>query len=79
MGGGLQGAAPCRQSIEHGHEEAPAGGEYEQDEMGRLREEAGMLQQRLDEVMNRLDSLTAQSILLEGDIAQSRGRHRIPE
>jgi predicted Fe-Mo cluster-binding NifX family protein len=69
MGGGLQGAALCRQSIEHGHGEAPAGGEYEQDEMGRLREEAEMLQQQLDEVVSRLDSLTAQSILLEGDVA----------
>jgi predicted Fe-Mo cluster-binding NifX family protein len=69
MGGGLRGAVPCRESIEHGHEEAPAGGEYEQDEVGRLREDAEMLQQQLDEVMDRLDSLTAQSILLEGDAA----------
>lgn len=53
--GELQGAEPCRESIEHGHAELPAESEYEQDEVGRLREEAEMLQQQLDEVMTRLD------------------------
>jgi predicted Fe-Mo cluster-binding NifX family protein len=55
LGGQLRGVQPCRESIEHGHE-IPAG-EYEQDEVGRLREEAGMLQQQLDEVMARLSKL----------------------
>ena len=59
LGGELQGAEPCRESLEHGHEEIPAEGEYEQDEVGRLREEAEMLQQQLGEVMKRLDRLTA--------------------
>jgi predicted Fe-Mo cluster-binding NifX family protein len=59
LGGQLQGAEPCRESREHGHEEVIAEGEYEQDEVGRLREEAGMLQQQLAEVMEHLDRLTA--------------------
>jgi len=58
LGGGLQGAEPCRESIEHGHGEVPAEGGYEQDEVGRLREEAEMLQLQLAEVMERLDGLT---------------------
>jgi predicted Fe-Mo cluster-binding NifX family protein len=73
LGGQLRGVQPCRESIEHAHEEIPAlrqpfdgaqdeaqdtaAGEYEQDEVGRLREEATMLQQQLDEVMARLDQL----------------------
>jgi len=57
LGGTLRGAAPCRESIEHGHGEVPAAGEYEQDEVGRLREEAEMLQQQLAEVMERLNRL----------------------
>jgi predicted Fe-Mo cluster-binding NifX family protein len=58
LGGQLRGVQPCRESIEHAHhEETPAAGEYEQDEVGRLREEAEMLQQQLDEAMARLDQL----------------------
>ena len=57
LGGQLRGVQPCRESIEHGHGEVPPPGEYEQDEVGRLREEATMLQQQLDEVMARLDRL----------------------
>ena len=57
LGGQLRGVQPCRESIEHAHEEIPIAGEYEQDEVGRLREEATMLQQQLDEVMARLDQL----------------------
>jgi len=59
LGGALHGAEPCRESIEHAHEElaqGPVEG-YEQDETGRLREEAGMLRDQLDEVMARLDKL----------------------
>jgi predicted Fe-Mo cluster-binding NifX family protein len=56
--GELQGAEPCRESIEHAHEDVVVEGEYEKDEVGRLREEAEMLQQQLTEVMERLDSLT---------------------
>ena len=59
LGGELQGAEPCRESIEHAHDEAHAEGEYEQDEVGRLREEAEMLQQQLAEVTERLDGMTA--------------------
>jgi predicted Fe-Mo cluster-binding NifX family protein len=59
LGGALQGAKPCRESLEHRDEEIPAEGEYERDEVGRLQEEAQMLQQQLDEVMERLDKLTA--------------------
>jgi predicted Fe-Mo cluster-binding NifX family protein len=63
LGGGLQGARPCRESVEHhhahGHGEVPAEDEYEQDELGRLREEAEMLQRQLDEVTEHLDRLSA--------------------
>ena len=64
LGGVLQGAEPCRESIEHAHEDASTEevsteGEYEEDEAGRLREEVQMLQQQLTEVMERLDRLTA--------------------
>jgi predicted Fe-Mo cluster-binding NifX family protein len=54
LGGALQGAEPCRESIQHGHE-GSAEDEYEEDEAGRLREEVEMLQRQLDEVMRRLD------------------------
>ena len=57
LNGTLQGAAPCRESIEHGHGEVPAAGEYEQDEVGRLREEAEMLRRQLDEITARLEKL----------------------
>jgi predicted Fe-Mo cluster-binding NifX family protein len=57
LGSQLQGAQPCRESIEHGHDELPTAEEYEQDEVGRLREEATMLQQQFDEVMARLNRL----------------------
>jgi predicted Fe-Mo cluster-binding NifX family protein len=57
LGGQLRGVQPCRESIEHGHGEIPTAEEYEQDEVGRLREEATMLQQQLDEVMARLSKL----------------------
>jgi predicted Fe-Mo cluster-binding NifX family protein len=58
LGGQLRGVQPCRQSIEHAHQEiSTAGEEYEQDDVGRLREEAEMLQQQLSEVMARLGKL----------------------
>ncbi len=59
LGGGLQGAEPCRESIEHAHEDAHTGSGYEQDEVGRLREETEMLQRQLTEVMERLEGLKA--------------------
>lgn len=58
LGGQLQGAEPCRDH-EHEHAHTSAEGEYERDEVGRLREEAEMLQQQLEEVMERLDRLAA--------------------
>ena len=57
LGGELKGAAPCKESQEHGHGDLPAEGEYEQDEVGRLREEAEMLRRQLDEVTERLNRL----------------------
>ena len=59
LGGKLRGAKPCRKSTGRSHKDEPVAGEYEQGEVGRLREEAGMLQQQLTEVMERLDRLTA--------------------
>ncbi len=55
--GRLQGAAPCRESVEHGHGEVPPEGVYEKDEVGRLREEMEMLQRQLREVEERLRRL----------------------
>jgi len=57
LGGELKGAAPCKESQDHGHGNLPAEGEYEQDELGRLREEAEMLHRQIDEVTRRLDGL----------------------
>jgi predicted Fe-Mo cluster-binding NifX family protein len=68
LGGALQGAAPCRESLQHAHADehaaSPVEAEdagYEEDEVGRLREEADMLQQQLDEVMERLTNLDRQA------------------
>jgi len=65
LGGALSGAQPCRESVEHAHgDEAAAehtevdGEEYEEDAVGRLREEAEMLQEQLDEVLSRLTGLS---------------------
>ncbi|MCP4543294.1 MAG: dinitrogenase iron-molybdenum cofactor biosynthesis protein [Chloroflexi bacterium] len=58
LGGGLHGAAPCKESVEHGHGDVPAESEYEKDDVGRLREEADMLQQQLSEVSERLGKLS---------------------
>jgi predicted Fe-Mo cluster-binding NifX family protein len=55
LGGALRGAAPCRESVVHDHQESAGASEYEEDDMGRLREEIEMLQQQLDEAMKRLD------------------------
>jgi len=55
LGGALQGAAPCRESVQHAHEHDD--GAYEKDEIGRLQEEAEMLRQQLDDVAARLDQL----------------------
>lgn len=58
LNGALQGAAPCRESVAHGHGEAAGESEYEKDEAGRLREEIEMLRQQLNGAMERLDRLT---------------------
>ncbi len=58
LGGELRGYEPCHESQEHGHGGIPAEGEYEQDEVGRLREEAAMLQRQLADVTARLDRLS---------------------
>jgi predicted Fe-Mo cluster-binding NifX family protein len=55
LGGELKGAAPCKESEDHGHGEIPADMAYEKDEVGRLREEAEMLLRQLAEVSRRLD------------------------
>ena len=58
LGGALQGAEPCAESTAHGHEELPDETDhYEEDEMGRLRDEIEMLQRQLNEAMGRLDRL----------------------
>lgn len=60
LGGQLKGAAPCKESEEHGHGDVvswkvPAEAEYEKDELGRLKEEAEMLRRQLQEVESRLN------------------------
>ncbi len=57
LNGDLQGAAPCAESLTHAHEGHLPEGVYEQDEAGRLREEAEMLRRQLDEAMERLRRL----------------------
>jgi predicted Fe-Mo cluster-binding NifX family protein len=57
LGGGLKGAAPCKESQEHGHGVPPTEDEYEKDELGRLKEEAEMLRRQLEEVTGRLDRI----------------------
>jgi predicted Fe-Mo cluster-binding NifX family protein len=77
LGGQLKGAAPCKESQEHGHSiperivperlvpersgvgsrvggDLPGEGEFEQDELGRLKEEAEMLRRQMEEVTDRL-------------------------
>lgn len=56
LGGQLQGAEPCHESQEHGHD-LPAAGEYEKDELERLREEADLLRQQLEATARRLGRL----------------------
>jgi predicted Fe-Mo cluster-binding NifX family protein len=56
LGGELKGAAPCKESEEHGHG-LPAEGKYEKDDLERLREEAEHLRLQLDEVADRLGRL----------------------
>jgi predicted Fe-Mo cluster-binding NifX family protein len=58
LGGQLTGAAPCKESQEHGHGDLPAEGDYEKDELGRLVEEADMLRQQLEDVSQRLAKLS---------------------
>ena len=60
LGGALQGAVPCRESVAHGQAEATGEGEYEEDEAGRLREEVEMLQRQLKEAAERLDRIGAE-------------------
>lgn len=58
LGGALQGAEPCDESVAHGHEELTDETEhYEGDEVGRLRDEIEMLQRQLNEAMGRVDRL----------------------
>jgi hypothetical protein len=62
LGGQLKGAAPCKESEEHGHGhieswKVPAQGEYEKDELGRLREEAELLRQQLEEAERKLNRI----------------------
>lgn len=57
--GTLQGAAPCGESVAHGHGQPTAEHGYEKDEVGRLREEIELLQRQLEEARARLDGLTA--------------------
>ncbi len=55
LGGDLTGAEPCHESVAHAQQE----GEYERDEVGRLREEAEGLQEQLKQIEDRLGRLSS--------------------
>jgi predicted Fe-Mo cluster-binding NifX family protein len=57
LGGQLSGAEPCGKSTSRSHADESVADEYEQGEVGRLREETEMLRQQLTDVMERLDKL----------------------
>ncbi|MCD6520712.1 MAG: NifB/NifX family molybdenum-iron cluster-binding protein [Anaerolineae bacterium] len=57
LGGQLQGVEPCAESRAHGHGVVPPEGEYERDDLGRLKEEVEALQSQLQEVALRLKNL----------------------
>lgn len=50
MADNLPGASPCRESIEHAHKNSS----YENEPVGRLREEAAALLEKLDEIIVKL-------------------------
>ena len=70
LGGALEGAQPCRESVGHAHERegitpqmatpdvGVTGVEYEEDEVGRLREEVDMIQEQLEKATARLRALS---------------------
>ena len=63
LGGQLKGAAPCKESEEHGHGDLMSSrdlalGDYEKDELGRLKEEADMLRQQLEAVEDKLSRMS---------------------
>jgi predicted Fe-Mo cluster-binding NifX family protein len=57
LGGQLTGAAPCSESEDHGHGALPSEGEFEADDLGRLKEEAEMLRAQLVEADSRLKEM----------------------
>jgi predicted Fe-Mo cluster-binding NifX family protein len=64
LGGQLKGAAPCKESEDHGHGDVVLGqalteGGYEKDELGRLMEEAEMLRKQLESVEERLGGISS--------------------
>ena len=54
LGGDLRGAEACKTSQEHGHGDVPPEGAYEQDDLGRLKEEIEALRKQLDGAVDRL-------------------------
>ncbi len=55
--GALADAQPCRESVEHAHDVLTPHGPFEEDQVGRLREELEMLQQQLDDATTRLRNI----------------------
>ena len=66
LGGALQRAQPCHESIVHSREEVTSESEYEEDEEGRPREEIEMLQRHLGEATERLDRLKEAGLAGDG-------------
>lgn len=57
LGGGLAGAAPCAESVAHQHDHSHQKAEYEEDDVGRLKEEVQMLKDQLEEAAKRVSDL----------------------
>jgi predicted Fe-Mo cluster-binding NifX family protein len=61
LSGRLRGAEPCRESIAHMHGGHGGDSPYEQDDVGRLREEAELLRKQLDEAAGRIEELRSEA------------------
>ncbi len=57
LGGGLAGAEPCAESMAHQQDDSHQKVEYEEDDVGRLKEEVQMLKDQLEEATRRVSDL----------------------
>ena len=57
LGGGLVGAEPCTESMAHQQDHSHQKAGYEEDDVGRLKEEVQMLKDQLEEAAKRVSDL----------------------